>query len=34
MVAFAAPKMGDIDTEPFCEWLQAFAMSAGVTRHV
>jgi imidazoleglycerol-phosphate dehydratase len=28
------PKLGDMDTELFKEWFQAFAQSAGVTLHV
>jgi imidazoleglycerol-phosphate dehydratase len=31
---FSAPKIGDIDTELFREFFQAFAMNAGVTLHV
>ncbi len=33
-VAFSKPKLGDMDTELFKEWFQAFALSAGVTLHV
>jgi imidazoleglycerol-phosphate dehydratase len=33
-VAFTRPKLGDMDTELFKEWFQAFAQSAGVTLHV
>jgi len=33
-VAFTKPKLGDMDTELFKEWFQAFAQSAGVTLHV
>jgi imidazoleglycerol-phosphate dehydratase len=33
-VAFTRPKLGEMDTELFKEWFQAFAMSAGVTLHV
>ncbi len=33
-VAFPTPKIGDMDTELFREWFQAFAMNAGVTLHV
>jgi len=33
-VAFSAPKVGDMDTELFREWFQAFAMNAGITLHV
>ncbi len=33
-VAFPAPKVGDMDTELFREWFQAFAMNAGITLHV
>jgi imidazoleglycerol-phosphate dehydratase len=28
------PKLGEMDTELFKEWFQAFAQSAGVTLHV
>ena len=33
-VALAQPKLGDMDTELFKEWFQAFAQSAGITLHV
>ncbi|MEN8723608.1 MAG: imidazoleglycerol-phosphate dehydratase HisB [Alphaproteobacteria bacterium] len=33
-VAFTKPKLGDMDTELFKEWFQAFAQAAGVTLHV
>ena len=33
-VAFTRPKLGDMDTELFKEWFQAFAQSAGLTLHV
>ena len=33
-VAFTRDKIGDMDTELFREWFQAFAMAAGVTLHV
>ncbi len=33
-VAFAKAKLGDMDTELFKEWFQAFAQNAGVTLHV
>jgi imidazoleglycerol-phosphate dehydratase len=33
-VSFTRPKLGDMDTELFKEWFQAFAQSAGVTLHV
>jgi imidazoleglycerol-phosphate dehydratase len=33
-VRFSKPKLGDMDTELFKEWFQAFAQSAGVTLHV
>jgi imidazoleglycerol-phosphate dehydratase len=33
-VAFNAPKIGDMDTELFREWFQAFAHNAGITVHV
>ena len=33
-VAFSAPKIGEMDTELFREWFQAFAMNAGITLHV
>jgi imidazoleglycerol-phosphate dehydratase len=33
-VAFTKPKLGDMDTELFKEWFQAFAQNAGLTLHV
>ena len=33
-VKFDRPKLGDMDTELFKEWFQAFAQAAGVTLHV
>jgi imidazoleglycerol-phosphate dehydratase len=33
-VQFTRPKLGEMDTELFKEWFQAFAQSAGVTLHV
>jgi len=33
-VAFSRPKLGEMDTELFKEWFQAFAQSAGLTLHV
>ena len=33
-VAFPRPKVGDMDTELFSEWFQAFAQNAGITLHV
>jgi imidazoleglycerol-phosphate dehydratase len=33
-VTLNRPKLGDMDTELFKEWFQAFAQSAGVTLHV
>ncbi len=33
-VDFTKPKLGDMDTELFKEWFQAFAQSAGMTLHV
>ena len=33
-VSFSRDKIGDMDTELFREWFQAFAMAAGVTLHV
>jgi imidazoleglycerol-phosphate dehydratase len=33
-VEFPTPKLGDMDTELFKEWFQAFAQSAGITLHV
>ena len=32
-VAFSRPKLGDMDTELFKEWFQAFAQNAGLTLH-
>ena len=32
--AFSRPKVGEMDTELFREWFQAFAQNAGVTLHV
>jgi imidazoleglycerol-phosphate dehydratase len=32
--AVSAPKIGDMDTELFREWFQAFATNAGITLHV
>ena len=31
---FPTPKVGDMDTELFREWFQAFAQNAGITLHV
>ena len=31
---FSRPKVGEMDTELFREWFQAFAMNAGITLHV
>ena len=31
---FSKPKLGDMDTELFKEWFQAFAQAAGATLHV
>jgi imidazoleglycerol-phosphate dehydratase len=31
---FSAGKVGEMDTELFREWFQAFAMNAGITLHV
>ena len=31
---FSQPKIGDMDTELFREWFQAFAQNAGITLHV
>ena len=31
---FATPKVGEMDTQLFREWFQAFAMNAGITLHV
>lgn len=33
-VGFNKPKLGDMDTELFKEWFQAFSQSAGITLHV
>ncbi len=33
-VDFSKPKLGDMDTELFREWFQAFAFAAGATLHV
>jgi imidazoleglycerol-phosphate dehydratase len=33
-VAFSRDKLGDMDTELFREWFQAFAQNAGVTLHI
>ncbi len=33
-VKFSRPKLGEMDTELFKEWFQAFAQSAGCTLHV
>ena len=33
-VAFSRDKVGDVDTELFREWFQAFAQNAGLTLHV
>lgn len=33
-VEFTKPKLGDMDTELFKEWFQAFAQGAGITLHV
>ena len=33
-VAFSRAKIGDMDTELFREWFQAFAQNAGITLHV
>ncbi len=33
-VAFTRPKLGEMDTELFKEWFQAFAQAAGMTLHV
>ncbi|MHA1525227.1 MAG: imidazoleglycerol-phosphate dehydratase HisB [Alphaproteobacteria bacterium] len=33
-VEFATPKVGDMDTELFREWFQAFTQNAGLTCHV
>lgn len=33
-VGFSRPKLGEMDTELFREWFQAFAQNAGITLHV
>ncbi len=33
-VTFSRPKLGELDTELFKEWFQAFAQAAGITLHV
>ena len=33
-VAFTKPKLGDMDTDLFKEWFQAFAQAAGITLHI
>jgi len=33
-VEFSRPKIGEMDTELFREWFQAFAQNAGITLHV
>jgi imidazoleglycerol-phosphate dehydratase len=33
-VAFTRPKLGEMDTELFREWFQAFAQNGGITLHV
>ncbi len=33
-VEFSRPKLGEMDTELFKEWFQAFAQNAGITVHV
>jgi imidazoleglycerol-phosphate dehydratase len=33
-VRFSKPRLGDMDSELFKEWFQAFAQSAGITLHV
>lgn len=33
-VEFSKPKLGDMDTELFREWFQAFAQTAGMTLHI
>ena len=33
-VIFTRPKLGEMDTELFREWFQAFAQNAGITLHV
>ena len=33
-VGFSRPKVGEMDTELFREWFQAFAQNAGITLHI
>ena len=33
-VEFSKPKLGDMDTELFREWFQAFAFASGMTLHI
>ena len=33
-VSFSRPKIGEMDTELFKEWFQAFAQNAGITLHI
>jgi imidazoleglycerol-phosphate dehydratase len=33
-VSFSKPKVGEMDTELFREWFQAFAQNAGITLHI
>ena len=33
-VEFSRPKLGEMDTELFKEWFQAFAQAAGITLHI
>ncbi len=33
-VSFETPKVGEMDTELFKEWFQAFAQNAGITLHI
>lgn len=33
-VVFTRPKLGEMDTELFREWFQAFAQNAGITLHI
>ena len=33
-VNFSKPKLGEMDTELFKEWFQAFSQSAGITLHI
>ena len=33
-VEFSRPKLGEMDTELFREWFQAFAQNAGITLHI